>query len=205
MVEKTNAGKWQLILMILIVVGVLVAGFMVFPKNDQQREALLSKIGTTNHGELLTQPAMIQPLLITTQDGEPWQFDQLKTKWRMLIVGDAVCEEACRDMLFVTRQIHLRLGKYAQRFERIYVSTEPALSSDLAEEITTQHPYLKIVHVDGGELDAWLKTMGIAPLTPGITLLVDQKGLAMMRYGAEHNGGGMLEDINHLMKYSADR
>ena len=204
--KARNSAKWQLLLMVAMVAGVIIAGFIVFPKNAEQRDALLMRIGTTNHGELLQNPAAITELDLVDDQGMTWQpYEQQeqKAKWRLLLLGDEHCLDDCAEMLFVTRQVHLRLGKYAQRFQRVFLSTAKQLDDSLRKQFHDEHPYLKVVFVDRSALNAWLENVGIAD-PHGVALLVDPRGLAMMRYGVEQGGGEMLEDINHLMKYSAE-
>lgn len=199
MSKPENKGKWQVLLMVGIVATVLAAGFLVFPKTGEQRAALLGALGTTNHGELLSPPLPIQALALQKQNGAAWDFARQKPKWRLLIVGDESCSGSCGDMLHLTRQLHKRLGKNAHRLERIYLSGA-LLKEDLVNRISQDHPYLVVLEADPQVLETWLQQ---APhVEKGNALLIDPKGLAMMRYGPGHEGNGMLEDINHLLKYS---
>ena len=205
MSEVKKSGRWPVFIMIAMVVGVLIAGYLVFPKNPEQREVLLSKLGTTNHGELLLSPVQIQKLELVDQQNNPWVFENEPHKWRLVLLGGANCTAECDDLLFMTRQVHLRLGKYTGRFQRIYLTEASQLDETLEQKFSEQHPYLKVLKASSGSLQPWLASLGIDSNQQALALLVDQNGLAMMRYGHEHQGGEMLEDINHLMKYSSDR
>lgn len=199
MANPKNNGKWQVLLMVAIVATVLAAGFLIFPKTREQRDALLDVLGTTNHGELISSPLSIKELGLQKQNGAAWKFDDQKPKWRLLILGDEICSGSCEDMLHLTHQVHLRLGKNAHRLERIYISSALP-KEELVNRISQDHPYLVVLEADPKVLESWLQQ--IPNVAKGNALLVDPKGLAMMRYGPEHEGSGMLEDINHLLKYS---
>ncbi len=200
-----NKGiELQLLIMIGMVIGVMVAGYFVMPNNEQERQALLSRLGTTNHGDLISPLLPLRQLTLRDGRGESWRHAQQKVKWRMLIPGDAACLDACREMIHTTRQVHLRLGRDAQRFERIYIATEGRLSEEFSDHLK-EHPYLKVLYTSAGDWRAWLSRSTIDNTERGIALLVDQSGNAMMHYAADSDGGGMLEDLNHLLKYSSGK
>ena len=109
--EKKRSGQWHLWLMIIILGGVISAGFLMFPKTEEAREKLLGSIGTTNHGEFVLPAVSMKSLQLKNADQTPWVFDEQKVKWRMIIPGYSTCHQECQDMLYLTRQVHIRLGK----------------------------------------------------------------------------------------------
>lgn len=204
MTEKvTNRGQWHLWAMIAMFVAVVVAGFLVFPKNEEQRDSLLSKLGTTNHGEFVRPPVSMVDLELTDNEQQPWQFSDQKIKWRIVIAGPTECLDQCREMLFLTRQVHISLGKYSRRFERLYFVLGDQLANETAEYIKLNHPFLTVLHNSDEGLVEILKNTN-APLgtEPMRAYLVDQQGLIMMSYTLANQGSEMIEDIEHLMKYS---
>ena len=50
---KQRGFQYQIWLMLLIVGGVILAGFIMVPKTEQQRQQMISLLGTTNIGELV--------------------------------------------------------------------------------------------------------------------------------------------------------
>ena len=47
---KQRGFQYQIWLMLLIVGGVILAGFIMVPKTEQQRQQMISLLGTTNIG-----------------------------------------------------------------------------------------------------------------------------------------------------------
>jgi hypothetical protein len=205
--QATNSGRWHVWLMIAMLAGVIVAGFLMFPKTEEQRNSLLSRLGTTNHGEFVLPPVPMADLELMDTDQSTWRLADQKVKWRMVIAGAGSCVEQCREMLYLTRQVHISLGKYSRRFERLYFSLGEDLVQETSEYIKLNHPFLKVLKADKHIIETMLKETN-APLQlsgDGGTMrayLVDQKGLIMMSYSLANEGNEIIEDIEHLMKYS---
>lgn len=199
MTESKKGPQWQVLIMIGIITGVMFASYYMLPKTEEERKALLENLGTTNHGILISPLLPVEALPIHTRDGSTWQQIEEKSRWRLLIPGDGACQGDCRSMVYTSRQVHLRLGKYTTRFERIYITDEP-LTPEFTEYLK-EHPYLKIFHTDVDAVRTWLQTSGVE-YREGMAILVDQGGNAMMTFDAHNTGNEMLEDLNHLLKYS---
>ena len=199
--EPKKGMQLQLLIMVGMVVGVMLTGYLMLPKNQEERGALLERLGTTNHGRLINPVLDVNALALEDESGNAWRHGGEKPKWRMLIPGDGRCLDSCRDLIYATRQVHLRLGKHAHRFERIYVSTDAELSPEFAGHLG-EHPYLKVLYTGAAELDNWLAPAGLDLYGTPRAVLVDPGGNAMMAYGAASEGGGILEDLDHLLKYS---
>jgi hypothetical protein len=205
--QATNSGRWHVWLMIAMLAGVIVAGFLMFPKTEEQRDSLLSRLGTTNHGEFVLPPVPMADLELMDTDQSSWRLVDQKAKWRMVIAGAGSCVEQCREMLYLTRQVHISLGKYSRRFERLYFSLGEDLVQETSEYIKLNHPFLKVLKADKHVFETMLKETN-APLQlsgDGGTMrayLIDQKGFIMMSYSLANEGNEIIEDIEHLMKYS---
>jgi cytochrome oxidase Cu insertion factor (SCO1/SenC/PrrC family) len=201
--QTKSSAPLQVILMFVIIIATIALGFFMVPGTEEERAKLLGELGTTNHGTLLSPMVDIETLEIQDQSGNPWVWRDHKPKWRFLVVGGANCSEDCANMLYLTRQVHIRLGKYSHRLERLYVNTDASIAPALAEDFEANHPYLKVVHAEGDDLAQWLANTNSRYLEgTAEAILVDPAGRAMMVYDARHNGIDMLEDINHLLKYS---
>ena len=217
--QAANRGRWQVWLMIAMLVVVIGAGFLLFPKTEEQRNKLLSSLGTTNHGEFVVPAVSMVDLELVSGDGLPWQFKNQKPKWRLVIAGAEACVDQCREMLYLTRQVHISLGKYSRRFERFFFLmgnedfAKKELATETVEYIKLNHPFLTVLKVKEKGFAEVLKQTN-APLANFSTTntssgngvmrayLIDQKGLIMMSYTLDNKGSEMIEDIEHLMKYS---
>lgn len=201
--QAPKRGQWQVWSMIAIFAIVIIAGFLLFPKTEEERRSLLSKLGTTNHGEFVLPPSPMVDLELRYLDDTPWRFAEQKIKWRLVIAGSGECIDECREMLYLTRQVHISLGKYSRRFERLYLSQGEPLAQETAEYIQQNHPFLKVLKGSKDGFAAVLEKTN-TPLDPALVraYLVDQQGLVMMSYTLADSGHDMIEDIEHLMKFS---
>ena len=114
----------------------------------------------------------------------------------------------CMDTLLLSRQIHIRLNKEANRTQRVYLSDAATLSQPLSEHLAAEHHYLTIAYSDSlslAPLDQALLATAEARQSEAQFFLVDPEGWAMMVYSAEHNGVAVLKDLKYLLKYSAER
>ncbi|MBU3068726.1 hypothetical protein KOI40_02780 [Aestuariicella sp. G3-2] len=158
---------------------------------------------TINKGTLLEPATSIRSLNITSAEGAPIDFSAEK-KWRWLIVGSNDCQQACLDNLYITRQVHIRLGEKAVRLERFYLNTDAEFSAAFASQLEQEHPRLVQAHVDA---ESWKKTfnntnVAAIELDGAELYVIDQEGFAMMTYGVSNSGEDMLDDIKRLLKYS---
>lgn len=207
--QVKKRGHWQVWLMIVMLGGVIAAGFLMFPNTEEQRNSLLSSLGTTNYGEFVLPPVSMEGLMLEDPEGNSWKLSEQKTKWRLLIAGGGECIDQCREMIYLTRQVHISLGKYSRRFERLYIALDETLSEETAGYLKKNHPFLHVYRGSSQELKALLGSTN-APLALSSedetgtmrAYLVDQQGLVMMSYTLENKGTEMIEDIEHLMKYS---
>jgi cytochrome oxidase Cu insertion factor (SCO1/SenC/PrrC family) len=202
--NRAQPGYWPILIMIGVLSGVIVAGFLLFPKTSDERNSLLARLGTTNFGEFVVPAVSMTDLNLKTGDGRPWVFSEQKIKWRLIIPGAGKCIDECRELLHTTRQVHISLGKYSRRFERVYIALDDEIDSE-TERYMEEHPYLTVVHGKQDELEQLLEATN-APLfmedAPLRAYLVDQEGLIMMSYTLANAGKELIEDIEHLMKYS---
>ena len=205
MVETTNITKqqrgfqYQIWLMLLIVGGVILAGFLMVPKTELQREQMISIMGTTNLGELVKPTLDFAPLLSGMEVTE-------KPKWKIVIAGGTGCDKVCEDMLFNSRQVHMLLGKSTRRVERVYLTDMATVDTESLELIKLQHPFLTILPnnidvfaqiVSKSSADWDLQEARYFVVTPDLK--------AILYYTKEFDGAGLLDDLKHLLKYSPDR
>lgn len=195
----------QVILMFAIILATILLGFLMMPDSQEERDQLLGELGTTNHGTLLEPAVSLEKLELADNNGNPWRLADRKPKWRLLIPGGVNCEGDCEKLLYTTRQVHVRLGKYAHRIERLYVAVDGRIGSSLSEHLLKDHSYVDVVNTSRGAFESWLGgTNSHWRHGKAEAILVDPAGLAMMVYDAGHSGNDMLEDINHLLKYSPE-
>ena len=205
MVETTNITKqqrgfqYQIWLMLLIVGGVILAGFLMVPKTELQREQMISIMGTTNLGELVKPTLDFAPLLSGVEVTE-------KPKWKIVIAGGTGCDNVCEDMLFNSRQVHMLLGKSTRRVERVYLADMATVDTESLELIKLQHPFLTILP---NNIDVFARIVSKSSadwdLQEARYFVVTPDLKAILYYTKEFDGAGLLDDLKHLLKYSPDR
>ncbi len=172
-------------------------------------------IGSKNNGVLIQPPVQTAELF---KDSPALDAGENKTvfsgKWSMVIPGDVDCDAGCREALHLTRQLHIRLDKEANRVQRIYLypaslvsgSGEPGmLPADFAAFLEKEHHYLKPLPVQPGSLEQLAARITAESGERAGFFLVDPRGWAMMYYLEEHDGNAILADLKHLLKYSRER
>jgi hypothetical protein len=159
---------------------------------------------TVNKGTLLDPPQAVQDLGLQELDSTPWDLADHRKQWRWLIPGDAHCSGHCRENLYLTRQVHIRLAEKSTRVERIYLLLDDHLDPDTETFLASEHPHIRVLKTDRATLQA---VMTAAKL-PGDAAsderyyLMDQEGFVMLSYTIAHKGQELLDDIKRMLKYS---
>lgn len=194
--KKPKRGSWQLWIMLAVtvipMVGAYVAYFTGIGVPDER----------VNEGELLLPAKNVKDLLEGPGDAMP-SFDN-NYQWRLLIPVSESCDETCEENLYLTRQVHIRLGEKAERVERYAINLGAAQGAEFLQSIAQEHPKLKTIDVSRQQWDQWLEGSN-APAdleAHPYYILVDQVGFAMMFYTAEHDGNQLLKDIKRVLRYS---
>ena len=191
--------QYQIWLMLVIVFGVILAGFLMVPKTEEQRIAMMERMGTTNQGEIISPTVDMSQLLASLPQGEA-------AKWKVVAAGGEGCNQGCQDVLINSRQIHMLLGKSSGRLERIYLPDTASLELIDLEELQAVHPYLRIQPIESSSLTELLQgTSADWDMLETRYFVVTPDYQAVLYYTQQHDGGGLLEDLKHLLKYSPNR
>lgn len=200
MTQKTEPKKtpWQLIAILVVTVVPLVGAYVVYYTGIGMPD------DAVNEGELITQAPNFETLLAHAA-GEVPTFNNNR-KWRLLVPVPNDCTEQCLQNLYVTRQVHIRLGEKGERVERYAVNVAGEDGSKFLESIRSDHPRLKTFDVPREHWNGWLAGTNVPddPVAQHYYLLVDQLGFAMMFYTADHEGNQLLKDIKRILRYSPE-
>ena len=160
--------------------------------------------GTVNKGDLLLPATSIVDLPLRDSSGQVVSPFDGKLQWRMLIAVDGSCDDQCLRQLYVSRQVHIRLGEKAVRVERWLVNTGAVLPESLQRHLQQEHPRLRIFQTGNIQWRNIFAESSIAQhrLDGSHIYYVDQQGYAMMTYDPTHEGADLLTDIKRLLKYS---
>jgi hypothetical protein len=156
--------------------------------------------GHVNRGELVQParplPTVSLPLLGSGQTDA--QF--LKRKWTFFMVQHGVCDEACLQRLYDTRQVRLALDREMDRVQRVFIADADCCDLKALRE---SHPDLMVVE----RTDAAQPLLALLPDEIGAqnlhrVYLVDPLGNLMMFYPMDAKPKGMLQDLKRLLQLS---
>lgn len=191
--RQKRRGKIGALLIMSIVFLPMIAAYTIY------HTGFGIPIGTANKGVLMNPPVALPALDLQSLDGMPWDI-QAEKKWRYVIPGLATCDATCEETLYLTRQVHIRLGNKSGRVERIYLLLDDDLSSTLSEKIKTEHPRLKILRVNRQDWNTLMSETNVTGDSIGRYFLMDQEGFVMMAYNQEHDGAALLKDIKKMLR-----
>lgn len=158
---------------------------------------------TVNQGELLSPPQGFADWAPRHLGGDSWERPAEPKRWRLLVPISGDCRGHCRDNLYLTRQVHLRLAQKAYRVKRL-ILVEGPLDAETADYIEAEHPGVELLRVDSAAMAQSLSEAGRPDKahTDGEYYLMDQDGFVMMAYNPGHTGEQLLKDIKRLLRYS---
>ena len=177
---------------------------------------LVGIIGTANRGVLVQPPRRLDDALLYDAAGREFSYSELEPRWSLLVpAAPGVCAAQCEQSLYLTRQIHVAMGKEFSRIRRLYacdtslaetrLSVE-ALSDDrpapanLGALLETEHRGLKPLTLGPGAYDALFPEHRQDPTT---WYLVDPAGWVMMSYNSGVSYKDVIADLKFLLKNSS--
>ncbi len=160
--------------------------------------------GQVNQGTLLDPPQRFTEWQPETLTGESWALNPEQKRWRFVVPIDAQCTGHCRDNLYLTRQVHVRLADKAYRVKRVILPVGGTPSDEFLEYLHEEHPGTEIVQPEQADMMASLAQTNMPgdPVAQGRYFLMDQEGFIMMAYGPDNTGKQLLKDIKRLLRYS---
>lgn len=205
--RRSNQIK-LLILWLIPVVLMGIAGVTYYLVQTGQLE-----IGSKNKGVLIRPPVQMAELLKGNPDGELEGVDisaksLFQGKWTMAVRVEQSCDQRCKDALYLTRQLHVRLNKDAGRVQRVYIYGNAGgvqLNDEFVSYLAEEHPRIATLPISTSVSE---KLSAITMSDTGEQakfFFVDPQGWAMMYYLDEHEGNAVLTDLKHLLKYSREQ
>ncbi|MHB1352091.1 MAG: SCO family protein [Thiobacillus sp.] len=149
----------------------------------------------SNYGDLLP----VTPLQHTagvSGEGGPFDLTALRGKWLMVHVGPSHCDAACRQQLYLMRQIRIAQGKEQARIERLWVVTD---AGGLSPALLQAHAGL---HVWRPDSPAFVSQFPATAARSGHIYLVDPLGNLMLRFPVHPAPREVMKDLRLLLKAS---
>ena len=174
---------------------------------------LVGALGTSNSGSLLQPPRQIDDGELQEENGYPFKYLDLEPKWTMLVPSSGGrCGSDCANSLYVTRQIHVAMGKEFNRLRRLYVGdarvAETPVYLDngagtevLGELLAAEHRGIRTaVATAATQRVLFVEHQADA----SIWYLVDPAGWIMMSYNGEVHYKDVISDLKFLLKNSSE-
>lgn len=180
---------------------VVVASTLLFRAAVNGGIDLPALLGTKNNGVLIKPPRAIAELPLQSANGDTFDFAKQPKQWSIAIPVSAHCDAQCEQTLYITRQIHIALGKYTERVRRYLIATEYPLDAEF-ENLLKQHPTIEVLRVDSAEFSQYVARSNLQPLQNHQYFLIDPEGWLMMYYGPQHEGKSVLKDLKFLLTNS---
>ena len=220
MTETNNrtGGRAILLLIAGLPVTMILASTWLWYFVERGDIDIIGALGTANSGELLPEPLNIRALEFEAADGSQASLATSEPKWTLMLVNDGPsCDADCNELLYLTRQIRIAIGRDYQRTQRLlFVDTPLETIQSSGEAVAGESgsngesalavallPQLEREHVD---LKVWRRNgQAVVPdgqLMPNSWYLVDPSGWVMMRYSTEVNYKDVIGDLKFLLKNS---
>lgn len=215
--ERPNSNRLVLLLIAGLPVTVILLATWLWYFVARGDLDLVGFLGTANRGALVQPPRQLAEAGLHEQSGAPLGQGFLDSRWTMLVPGPAgACDAVCEHTLYVTRQIHVALGKEFNRVRRIYVSQAPVAGAqlavrelsdgrsappDLAVYLAQEQRGLQALLLGRADFDRLFPEYRQDPAT---WYLVDPAGWIMMSYNAETPYKDVMSDLKFLLKNSGE-
>ncbi|MFK7730743.1 MAG: hypothetical protein AB8B48_03895 [Pseudomonadales bacterium] len=194
--QEIRSNKIKLLILILVpFVLMLVAWFIFY-------SGVGMPTGTSNKGTLINPPLQVNELL---PEGADLVASRENLQWFFLLPSRSVCDEACEQRLYLTRQIRTALGKHTHKIQRLLLKEAGTeLDSDFQALLSEEHNDLKVQDISWAKLEQALAAhdTAAATATTGGYYLADFRGFIMMYYGDQHTYKDTMKDVKFLLKYA---
>jgi len=201
--------RWRNRRIPLLMLGTLVA--IIFCSTLLFRAAVLGHVdlpgllGTRNKGQLISPPVPLAQLPIQLASGETFDYSALPPQWTLVIPVPKHCAQLCQQNLHLTRQIHIALGKDADRVRRFVLTNDYPLDPEF-EALLKQHPKLQVLKTDPAAFEQFFTKMGeLKPLRDNLYFVVDPQGWVMMVYTPQQDGKAVMTDLKFLLSNSHEQ
>ena len=195
---RNRGMKIQIWIMLIMVGSVMLAGTLMVPTTEEERQQMIELLGTTNQGTL------IKPAIDITSALDEESASSLK--WKILVAGGQSCDDSCQQVILDTRQVHILMGKLVRRAERVYLADAAQLDGEEFDQLALAHPHLNIQRSGLAELSALLASSSMGwDFSDTRYMVVTPDNDAILYYTQDDDVMGLLDDLKHLLKYSPDR
>ncbi|KRW60830.1 hypothetical protein [Pseudomonas sp. TTU2014-080ASC] len=183
--EVTPPQRWRGRLQLLLILAIVIAPMLVASAMYHGRFWIPE---TRNyHGVLIGNGQTLSDLGAETAENGRWQ---------LLVTAPGACEQECKQLVYLARQINIGLNRDASRATHALAMSQ-ALSADYEAQLQREYPQLGLYSLHSDDYQA------TAPdVTEPQLWIVDPMGNLVLRYGSQSKGKDVLDDLRHLLKIS---
>lgn len=192
---RTRSGRLKMLLVLLICLAPVLASYFSFYVWQPTG-------GSRNFGTLIQPPLDMPETQARDLSGQGVPLRSLRGQWLLLSVSSGACDKTCEQNLYFQRQLRETQGKDKERIERVWLIADEA---PVPQAIEPALAHAKVLRVDAGVLQAWLKPAAGQALQDHI-YVVDPMGNWMMRFPAHMDVQAATRarrDLERLMRASA--
>lgn len=216
-VTAPNKGRMVMLLIAGIPVTMVLAATWLWWFVVRGDLDIVQLLGTANRGTLLDPPRELAAAELAAPSGTPLPWTNTDRQWTLLVTNNgAECSTACEYKLYLTRQIHMALGKQFPRVRRMLVTDRATSATDLAVAtlsdgkqappefgpfLATEHGGLSVLRLDPAD---WPDLFPEALADARTWYLVDPAGWVMMAYAEDDSYKDVISDLKFLLKNSGD-
>ncbi|KAA0945367.1 MULTISPECIES: hypothetical protein [unclassified Pseudomonas] len=177
-----SKGRWQLILIVLMVIGPMVLATFMYKLQFWVPE------NRSYHGELIGNGQTRADIGVQASE----------ERWQLLVTAPAACANDCQQLVYLARQLQIGLGRDASRASHALAVAQP-VSTEYEAKLKVEYPQLQRYPLDLPTFnkDAAAQGSGDAQLW-----VVDPHGNLVLRYDARVKGKDLLNDLRLLLKLS---
>ncbi len=176
-IRRSRAKLLTLIAIAFVPIFIAYSAYFYFPA--------MAPTGTTNQGELVNPPVAGGTLSPAIASLSTWSLIQPLT-------GE--CDDKCRELMYLSRQIVTGLGKNTSRVTRVLLVDAPQTEA-FRDYLNEAHGDLLVIEGDDTLLNR------ITSERP-MLFLMDPNSNIMLFYSLDKAGKPMLNDIKHLLRVS---
>lgn len=188
-------GRTELLLLIVLFAAPVVGAWLIYNYTD------IGKGESNSYGDLIEPAVAIsQTALYAPANGAI--AGELHGKWSLIYILPTKCEQACQQKINMLKHLKSSLVKNSDRLQLIVAYTTPADEFDGAG-VPFDFNWGNILVLSFIEFFSFTSNGG-GFMKPeiGEFMLVDPAGNFMMRYTANSEGSGIIQDIKRLLRYS---
>lgn len=192
--ERTRAGRWKMILVMLLCAAPVVASYLTY--------YVIRPEGRRNFGALIDPQRPLPDVVGTTLEGQQVNLRTLKDQWLLVSVAGGACDDQCQRHLFLQRQMREGLGKDKERMDWVWLISDDA---PVAEGLRPALQSATVLRVPAAVLAQWLQPQADHALNEHL-YVVDPMGNWMMRFPPAMDDKAVYSakrDLGNLMRASA--